>query len=153
MITQVQRCDARVSDGGEQCPHDAEWMAGPEMPPHPFAVPSRSVCLCETHRDAVLHDETIHIFRDNNPWGIEFMTMFDMSGDSHLFWTKDQLDAVGAVERDGDYIIPGDLPADLDQRNVPTYFKEWARDRDRIRAVEERKANTPKQTSLLEEAS
>lgn len=32
---------------------------------------------------------------NGNPWGISFMRMFDMSTDSHLFHTRDQLEAEG----------------------------------------------------------
>lgn len=32
---------------------------------------------------------------DGNPWGVQFMRMFDMSNDSHLFRTRDELEAEG----------------------------------------------------------
>ena len=32
---------------------------------------------------------------DGNPWGVKFMTMFHMSNDSHLFRTRDELEAQG----------------------------------------------------------
>jgi hypothetical protein len=32
---------------------------------------------------------------DGNPWGIRFMTMFHMSNDSHLFYTREELEADG----------------------------------------------------------
>ncbi len=32
---------------------------------------------------------------NGNPWGIKFMTMFHMSNDSHLFHTRDELEADG----------------------------------------------------------
>ncbi|MDR0285343.1 MAG: N-6 DNA methylase, partial [Propionibacteriaceae bacterium] len=34
---------------------------------------------------------------DCNPWGIRFMRMFDMSNDSHLFYTREELEADGWV--------------------------------------------------------
>ncbi|QFU98510.1 hypothetical protein KDY119_02026 [Luteimicrobium xylanilyticum] len=34
---------------------------------------------------------------DGNPWGVKFMTMFHMSNDSHLFRTREQLEAEGWV--------------------------------------------------------
>ncbi|TXH28365.1 MAG: SAM-dependent DNA methyltransferase [Mycobacterium sp.] len=34
---------------------------------------------------------------DGNPWGIKFMRMFDMSNDSHLFHTREELEADGWV--------------------------------------------------------
>lgn len=32
---------------------------------------------------------------NGNPWGISFMRMFDMSNDSHLFHTREELEADG----------------------------------------------------------
>src|SRR5690606_26610994 len=32
---------------------------------------------------------------NGNPWGIKFMTMFHMSNDSHLFHTREELEADG----------------------------------------------------------
>ncbi len=49
---------------------------------------------------------------DGNPWGLSFMTMFHMSNDSHLFLTREQLDADGWIltgnifERDGQRYLP-----------------------------------------------
>lgn len=34
---------------------------------------------------------------DGNPWGVKFMTMFHMSNDSHLFRTREQLEADGWI--------------------------------------------------------
>jgi hypothetical protein len=34
---------------------------------------------------------------NGNPWGIKFSRMFDMSNDSHLFKTRDELEAMGFV--------------------------------------------------------
>lgn len=36
---------------------------------------------------------------DGNPWGIKFMRMFDMSNDSHLFHTREELEGEGWVLR------------------------------------------------------
>lgn len=47
-----------------------------------------------------------------NPWGIKFARMFDMSNDSHLFHTRDQLEDDGwkldgnVFERDGKRMLP-----------------------------------------------
>jgi hypothetical protein len=30
-----------------------------------------------------------------NPWGVEFLRMFDMANDSHLFRTREELEAQG----------------------------------------------------------
>jgi hypothetical protein len=49
---------------------------------------------------------------EENPWGIKFTTMFHMSNDSHLFRTRDQLEAEGwelrgnVFERDGQKWLP-----------------------------------------------
>lgn len=49
-----------------------------------------------------------------NPWGVKFLRMFDMSNDSHLFRTVEQLEELGA-ELDGNVFIHGD------QRWLPLY--------------------------------
>lgn len=47
-----------------------------------------------------------------NPWGIKFATMFHMANDSHLFRTREQLEADGwtlkgnVIERDGKRYLP-----------------------------------------------
>lgn len=49
---------------------------------------------------------------EENPWGIRFNRMFDMSNDSHLFRTKEQLEADGwelfgnVFEKDGERFLP-----------------------------------------------
>lgn len=49
-----------------------------------------------------------------NPWGIRFSTMFHMSNDSHLFRTREQLEAEGFVLR-GNHFFRGD------EEYVPLY--------------------------------
>ncbi|MER7485673.1 DNA methyltransferase [Streptomyces sp. NPDC126497] len=50
--------------------------------------------------------------RDGNPWGVSFLRMFDMSNDSHLFHTREALEAEGwrltgnVFTRDGDRMLP-----------------------------------------------
>jgi len=51
---------------------------------------------------------------DGNPWGVKFMTMFHMSNDSHLFHTREDLEADGWY-LDGNVFIRGD------ERAVPLY--------------------------------
>ncbi|MFA1541667.1 Eco57I restriction-modification methylase domain-containing protein [Actinomadura monticuli] len=51
---------------------------------------------------------------DGNPWGISFMTMFHMSNDSHLFRTRDQLEADG-------WRLEGNVFSRGDQRYLPLY--------------------------------
>ncbi|GGZ70957.1 hypothetical protein ACFOOM_03890 [Streptomyces echinoruber] len=49
---------------------------------------------------------------DGNPWGLSFMRMFDMSSDSYLFRTQEELSAEGwtlngnVFERDGERYLP-----------------------------------------------
>lgn len=43
-----------------------------------------------------------------NPWGISFMRMFDMSNDSHLFKTKEQLEEKG-FELEGNRFVNGNM--------------------------------------------
>lgn len=67
--------------------------------------PNTGTCpVFRTRRDAEI---TLGIYRrvpvlinendpiNGNPWGISFMRMFDMSNDSHLFHTRDELEADG----------------------------------------------------------
>ena len=67
--------------------------------------PNTGTCpIFRTRRDAEI---TLGIYRrvpvlinendpiNGNPWGIKFMTMFHMSNDSHLFHTRDELEADG----------------------------------------------------------
>ncbi|OBI45203.1 Eco57I restriction-modification methylase domain-containing protein [Mycobacterium colombiense] len=68
--------------------------------------PNTGTCpVFRTRRDAEI---TLGIYKrvpvlirngdpDGNPWGISFMTMFHMSNDSHLFHTRDELEADGWV--------------------------------------------------------
>jgi len=49
-----------------------------------------------------------------NPWGISFMRMFDMSNDSHLFKTKQQLEDMG-FELQGNHFVKGE------KRYLPLY--------------------------------
>lgn len=68
--------------------------------------PNTGTCpVFRTRRDAEI---TLGIYRrvpvlikegdpNGNPWGIKFMTMFHMSNDSHLFHTREELEADGWV--------------------------------------------------------
>ncbi|HOH59461.1 MAG TPA: N-6 DNA methylase [Candidatus Cloacimonadota bacterium] len=51
---------------------------------------------------------------NGNPWGISFMRMFDMSNDSHLFKTREQLEDMG-YELQGNHFVRGD------ERWLPLY--------------------------------
>ncbi|WP_418345535.1 Eco57I restriction-modification methylase domain-containing protein [Rhodococcus pyridinivorans] len=54
---------------------------------------------------------------DGNPWGIKFMTMFHMSNDSHLFHTREELEADGWVLRGNVFENEGGQP----ERMLPLY--------------------------------
>ena len=88
--------------------------------------PNTGTCpIFRTRRDAEI---TLGIYRrvpvlinendpvNGNPWGIKFMRMFDMSNDSHLFHTRDELEADGwtlngnVFERSLDGVITRMLP-------------------------------------------
>jgi hypothetical protein len=51
---------------------------------------------------------------DGNPWGVSFMTMFHMSNDSHLFRTRDQLEADG-------WVLKGNVFERGTERMLPLY--------------------------------
>ncbi|MCV7261129.1 Eco57I restriction-modification methylase domain-containing protein [Mycobacterium shimoidei] len=65
---------------------------------------------------------------DGNPWGIRFMTMFHMSNDSHLFHTRDELEADGwtlngnVFERGKQQMLP------LYQGMMATFYNHRAAD-------------------------
>jgi hypothetical protein len=79
-----------------------------ELTPEDFArinPNTKTAPIFRTRRDAeitkaiyrripVLIDETRE---DGNPWGISFLRMFDMSNDSNLFHTREQLESAGYV--------------------------------------------------------
>ncbi|MGV9354543.1 Eco57I restriction-modification methylase domain-containing protein [Streptomyces misionensis] len=101
-----------------------------DLPSRRFAMPPEEILLVNpntgtlpvfrSRRDAEI---TLGIYRrvpvliregdsEGNPWGLSFMRMFDMSNDSHLFRTKEQLAAEGwtlkgnVFERDGQRYLP-----------------------------------------------
>lgn len=45
---------------------------------------------------------------DGDPWGVKFLRMFDMSGDSHLFRTREQLELQGGVLEGNVFIVDGE---------------------------------------------
>ncbi|NLX27083.1 MAG: class I SAM-dependent DNA methyltransferase, partial [Lentisphaerae bacterium] len=49
---------------------------------------------------------------EQNPWGISFMRMFDMSNDSHLFHTREQLEQMGCM-LEGNIFTPGNAEPQL----------------------------------------
>ncbi|WP_228915642.1 Eco57I restriction-modification methylase domain-containing protein [Streptomyces sp. DH20] len=101
-----------------------------DLPSRRFAMPPEEILLVNpntgtlpvfrSRRDAEI---TLGIYRrvpvliregdpEGNPWGLSFMRMFDMSNDSHLFRTQEQLAAEGwtlngnVFERNGQRYLP-----------------------------------------------
>ncbi|CAL9540062.1 hypothetical protein SUDANB6_04239 [Streptomyces sp. enrichment culture] len=101
-----------------------------DLPSRRFTMPPEEILLVNpntgtlpvfrSRRDAEI---TLGIYRrvpvlireddpDGNPWGLSFMRMFDMSNDSHLFRTQEELSAEGwtlngnVFERDGQRYLP-----------------------------------------------
>jgi uncharacterized protein (DUF433 family) len=86
---------------------------------------------------------------DENPWGISFMRMFDMSNDSSLFRTKEQNEEDGAVLKGNNFIkgsskmLPlyeGKMCLHYNYRACKTYFNA----NNRIRPIQQ------EETSLAE---
>lgn len=85
--------------------------------------PNTGTCpVFRTRRDAEI---TLGIYKrvpiliregdpDGNPWGIKFMTMFHMSNDSHLFHTRDELEADG-------WVLNGNVFERGKERMLPLY--------------------------------
>jgi hypothetical protein len=79
-----------------------------ELTPDEIALLNPNTGTCPVFRSRRDAEITLGIYRrvpvlvregdpDGNPWGISFMTMFHMSNDSHLFHTRDELEADGWV--------------------------------------------------------
>jgi len=56
---------------------------------------------------------------EENPWGIKFSRMFDMSNDSHLFRTREQLEAEG-------WVLDGNVFRKEGERYLPLYEAKMA---------------------------
>lgn len=103
--------------------------------------PNTGTCpVFRTRRDAEI---TLGIYRrvpvlinendpvNGNPWGISFMTMFHMSNDSHLFHTREELEADGWVlngnvfEREIDGGLTRMLPL-YEAKMIHLYDTRWA---------------------------
>ena len=111
--------------------HDPSQIAGStfSMTPEEITLlnPNTGTCpIFRSRRDAEI---TLGIYRrvpvlikegdpDGNPWGISFMRMFDMSNDSHLFRTRDELERDGWTLR-GNIFTRGTGPAQ--ERMLPLY--------------------------------
>ncbi len=51
---------------------------------------------------------------DDNPWGVSFMQMFNMTSDSNLFWTRQQLE-------DSGWMLHGNIFVKENERYLPLY--------------------------------
>ncbi|MFF5012635.1 Eco57I restriction-modification methylase domain-containing protein [Streptomyces sp. NPDC001165] len=51
---------------------------------------------------------------DGNPWGLSFMRMFDLSNDSHLFHTREELEAAG-------WLLKGNIFKKGERKMLPLY--------------------------------
>ncbi|MDR7252265.1 hypothetical protein J2X46_001241 [Nocardioides sp. BE266] len=76
---------------------------------------------------------------NGNPWGIKFMTMFHMSNDSHLFHTRDELEADG-------WVLAGNVfergSGDAVERMLPLYEAKMIHHYDTRWATYERDGST-----------
>jgi hypothetical protein len=53
------------------------------------------------------YDDDGRVIKEDNPWGISFLQMFNMSSDSHLFRTREQLENEG-WKLEGNVFVKGD---------------------------------------------
>lgn len=126
--------DARPTDAAEFAffALDVADLEDPErrftLSPEDFALlnPNTKTCpIFRTGRDAEI---TKGIYRlvpvlvkegdpNGNPWGVSFSTMFHMSNDSHLFRTRDELEADGWT-LEGNHFVRGS------ERYLPL-FEDW----------------------------
>ena len=65
-------------------------------------------------RAGVLWRETRGFEKEQNPWGIQFSRMFDMSNDSGLFHTREELESNG-------WVLKGNVFSREDERYLPLY--------------------------------
>ncbi len=110
--------------------HEVSDLADPErrfaLSPEDFALlnpNTRTAPIFRTRRDAEL---TKHIYRRvpvlvaeakgdaGNPWGVEFLAMLHMANDSHLFRTREELEAEG-FRLEGNVFVRGS------ERYLPLY--------------------------------
>jgi hypothetical protein len=90
--------------------HDPTDLAKPDvrftLTPEEIALLNPNTGTCPVFRSRRDAEITLGIYRRvpvlikegdlaGNPWGLAFMRMFDMSNDSHLFHTREQLEADG----------------------------------------------------------
>lgn len=88
---------------------------------------------------------------DGNPWGVSFMRMFDMSNDSHLFRTRDELEAEGWTLRGNVFHKGGQEMLPLYQGMMADFYNHRAADVVRSKSAEKRQ-NQPRYLSDEERA-
>jgi len=85
-----------------------------------FKLLNPNTCTCPIFRRKTDANLTIKIYRhcpvlvdetkkDGNPWGVSFNTMFHMSNDSHLFCTRDKLEAEGYKLKGNIFVKENDI--------------------------------------------
>ena len=86
------------------------------LTPEEFALLNPNTRTCPTFRTKADAELTKAIYRrvpvlwretgglEGNPWGVRFMAMFHMSGDSHLFKTRPELEAAGFALRGNRFV-------------------------------------------------
>jgi len=100
-----------------------------KMTPEEITLLNPNTGTCPVFRSRRDAEITLGIYRrvpvliregdqDGNPWGVSFMRMFDMSSDSHLFHTREQLEA-DRWHLEGNAFVR--RPTDATQRMVPLY--------------------------------
>jgi hypothetical protein len=87
--------------------------------------------------------------RDGNPWGVSFMRMFDMSNDSHLFRTREELEADGWRLAGNIFIKNAQKMLPLYQGMMATFYNHRAAYIERS-ATATKRMNQPRSTSLTE---
>jgi hypothetical protein len=88
---------------------------------------TRTLPVFRTKQDAeittAIYQQVPVLINENsgeNPWGVRFMRMFDMSNDSHLFRTRAQLEAQG-FRLKGNVFIKGNPDSPSAKRYLPLY--------------------------------
>ena len=90
-------------------PHDIELL-NPNTRTCPIFRAKRDAELTKAiyRRAPVLIRESRGKLPEENPWGIQFKTMFHMSNDSHLFRTREELETEGWELRGNIFVRPDD---------------------------------------------
>ena len=125
LLTMTGRCETADAAAFAFFLHDPSEISAKKFALTPEEItllnPNTGTCpVFRPRRDAEI---TLGIYRrvpilikegdpDGNPWGISFMRMFDMSNDSHLFRTREQLESDGwtldgnVFHRNGQQMLP-----------------------------------------------